>query len=109
MLDFDEFQLASQKNAFYPEQNTVNGLVYTALGVAGEAGEVANKVKKIIRNDAGIITAANKAAVLDECGDVLWYVAQICSELNERMSVVAEMNKIKLRDRAAKGSLKIHD
>jgi len=96
-VTFDEFQEAAGRTAIYPRSL---GLVYTALGLASEAGEVAGKVKKSIRD-----TAPVREAVADELGDVLWYAAMLAKELDLSLSEIAERNVRKLSDRAQRGAL----
>lgn len=96
-----QYQQAAMTTALAPSRN----LPYMALGLAGEAGEVANKVKKIIRDTNGEVTPVTREALLDELGDVLWYVAGCCTVLEVDMTSVAQRNIAKLQQRAAKGSL----
>ena len=82
-----------------------NALTYAALGLVGEAGEIANKAKKIIRDDNNIVTDEKRAAIKKEIGDVLWYVSRICSELGFTLEEVMEQNLAKLSKRQAEGKL----
>ena len=75
------------------------GLAYTALALAGEAGELANIVKKVYRDHGGKITPEFRQKLIDEVGDVLWYVAQVCEDLDADLDEVAERNLAKLRER----------
>jgi NTP pyrophosphatase (non-canonical NTP hydrolase) len=79
-------------------------LVYTALGLSGEAGEVANKVKKVYRDGGGVISADAKRQLKDELGDVLWYVAMMAYELAVTLDDVAAFNVGKLRARHLTGA-----
>ncbi len=88
-IDFDQYQQFTESTAIYPEEH---GVTYCALGLNGESGEVAEKVKKAIRDDADL--DAEK-----ELGDVLWYLARLCDELGYSLQDVAEMNVDKLTDR----------
>jgi NTP pyrophosphatase (non-canonical NTP hydrolase) len=108
MMDFDNYQHRASATKVYPGQGEFSGLAYVGLGCAGEAGEVANQIKKAWRNNNGEVTSEQKAKILDECGDVLCYVSQICNELDERMSTVAQMNLLKLKNRKSNGELKVH-
>ena len=72
-MTFEEYQKEAQKTALYPEAYR---LVYPALGLAGEAGELANKVKKVLRDHGGRLSEEAREAILAELGDVRWYVAQ---------------------------------
>ena len=94
-MRFNEYQEEASKTAIYPEQYKI---VYPALGLAGEAGEVAEKVKKHIRD--GVL---NVDDLKKELGDVLWYLAAIASDLGLNLDDVAEANLQKLRSRQARG------
>ena len=94
-MRFNEYQEEASKTAIYPEQYKI---VYPALGLAGEAGEVAEKVKKHIRD--GVL---NVDDLKKELGDVLWYLAAIASDLGLNLDEVAEANLQKLRSRQARG------
>ena len=92
--DFDKYQHEARMTAIYP--NLGKNLWYPALGLAGEAGEVANKVKKIYRDKS----YRSVESISEELGDVLWYVAAIASELDASLSSIAEENLAKLQSRA---------
>ena len=94
-MRFNEYQEEASKTAIYPEQYKI---VYPTLGLAGEAGEVAEKVKKHIRD--GVL---NVDDLKKELGDVLWYLAAIASDLGLNLDEVAEANLQKLRSRQARG------
>jgi len=102
-FSFSEYQEACAKTAIYPGRGELYGLIYVALGLSGEAGELANKVKKILR-DAKTVEEV-RAALTDELGDVLWYAARLASELNTSFSEVARRNIEKLQSRAARGKV----
>ena len=99
---FDDYQKDCLKTAVYPEEYKV---IYTTLGLAGEAGEVADKVKKIYRDDNGVISDDKKKEIAKEIGDVLYYTAALCSDLNISLSTVARMNIDKLFSRLERGVL----
>ena len=101
-MTFEEYQKEAQKTALYPEAYR---LVYPALGLAGEAGELANKVKKVLRDHGGRLREEAREAVLAELGDVLWYVAQVATDLGESLEAVAQANLAKLRSRKERGRL----
>lgn len=103
-MDMNEYQYQAGKTAVYPRRRP-DGLVYTALGLAGEAGEIANKVKKIIRDDNGIITTERESELRAELGDVLWYAAMMASELGTSLGEVGRSNLNKLAARKASGTL----
>ena len=75
------------------------GLAYTTMGLASEVGEVANHAKKVYRDDGGKLTAERRAAMVDELGDVLWYVAQCAEDLETDLETIARHNLEKLRQR----------
>ena len=102
-MNLNHYQIKSRETAFYP--NVGNNPIYPTLGLAGEAGEVAYKVKKILRDNEGVFDTSSKEAIKLELGDVLWYIAQISSELGFDLEDVAQTNLIKLATRADKGSI----
>jgi len=95
VYDINEYQARAGDTAIYPKER---GLEYTALGLAGEAGEYANKVKKVIRDGAD---AYDRQAFAAELGDVLWYVAMAAEELGYGMEYIARINLEKLAERQA--------
>ena len=101
-MNFDAYQQAAHQTAIYPSDSAA---LYTTLGLVGEAGEIANKVKKALRDDGGRMSAERRAAVLDELGDVLWYAAELCTALGADLGEVAAANVAKLADRQARGTL----
>lgn len=86
--------------------HTDHPLAYPTLGLANEAGEVAGKVKKIFRDHNGVVSAEMREALKYELGDVLWYLAQICTELDLTLEEVAEANLDKLRSRQARNQIR---
>jgi NTP pyrophosphatase (non-canonical NTP hydrolase) len=80
-------------------------IVYPTLGLTNEAGEVAGKVKKIFRDRGGVVTDADREALTLELGDVLWYLAELCTCLGISLDDVAAANLEKLEGRAARGTL----
>lgn len=80
-------------------------IVYPTLGLANEAGELAGKVKKIFRDKGGLIGDDDRAALKGELGDVLWYLAQICTELDLTLEEVAQANLEKLFSRLERGQI----
>jgi NTP pyrophosphatase (non-canonical NTP hydrolase) len=103
-MTFDEYQKQSKSSAQYSA--FAPAWVYLALGLTGEAGEVADKLKKVIRNHDGVFSEDDKLGVQQELGDVLWYVSQLCEELGFSMDEVAKMNRTKLDDRVARDVIK---
>lgn len=102
-LTFHEFQKKSKETAIYPQRG--QNFVYPTLGLAGEAGEVAEKVKKVLRDKQGILDASTKKEIVKELGDVLWYVSQLATELDVSLDEVARINLEKLFSRKVRGTL----
>ena len=101
-MRMDEYQAAARQTAVYGERFRA---VYPALGLASEAGEVAGKVKKVLRDGEGEFDPAAIEAIADELGDVLWYVAVLASDLGLSLDQIASENLGKLRSRQARGRL----
>ena len=99
-MDINEYQNKARETALYPSNQ---GLVYCALGLTGEAGEVADKIKKIIRDKGGVVSAEDRMALAKELGDVLWYLANLSFELNLALDFVALENVEKLSSRKERG------
>lgn len=100
-MTFEEYQKRSRKTATYP--TIQEGYVYPALGLLGEAGEVAEKVKKAFRDDGGQMTDDRRAAIQKELGDVLWYMAALCTELGFSFEETARLNLEKTTSRLERG------
>jgi len=103
-VDFTDYQTKARATARYPV--ITHGVIYPTLGLVNEAGEVAGKIKKIFRDKEGIITEADKDALKAELGDVLWYIAQVATELGLSLDDIAEHNISKLLDRLERGKIK---
>ena len=109
-MTFDDYQQQARTTAAYPKDDgnfssdgEAVALTYPTMGLVGEAGEVAEKVKKIYRDDGGVISDAHREEVKKELGDVLWYVAQLAHELGLSLSEVAAHNLEKLASRKSRG------
>lgn len=102
-LTFDEYQELANTTAVYPDQGS--NLIYPALGLNGEAGEVAEHAKKMIRDDDGALTLERREALIKEVGDVMWYMAALCTELGIQMGDVAARNYQKLKSRQERNKL----
>lgn len=107
-----EYAEAAKKTAVYPKMridgdadSEPTGLIYAAMGLAGEAGEVAEQVKKFMRDDGGKPTEARRQKLLLELGDVLWYLAAAANEIDATLDDVADMNIRKLASRQERGVL----
>jgi NTP pyrophosphatase (non-canonical NTP hydrolase) len=96
-MTFEEYQTEAKTTALYPRR--LSNLEYPTLGLAGEAGEVANVVKKIQRDHGGIITDEVRGKLKDELGDVLWYISACADELGMTLSEIAQYNVAKLAKR----------
>ena len=96
-MKFADYQQEASRTALYPRR--LANLEYPTLGLAGEAGEVANIVKKIQRDQSGVITDETRAKLKDELGDVLWYISACADELGLTLQEIAEFNVAKLAAR----------
>jgi len=103
MLDFNSYQQAAAQTAAYPDLG--NNFIYPTLGLVGEAGEVAEKIKKVLRDDDGQLSAEKKQELMKELGDVLWYLARLAAELGLELEQVAQRNLAKLTSRQERGKL----
>jgi NTP pyrophosphatase (non-canonical NTP hydrolase) len=92
------------RTAVYP--NITRNLNYPILGLCGEAGELANKWKKVIRDEDGVMSAGTRDKIIDELGDVLWYVGCIANELDVTLDDVYVRNECKLLSRQREGTLR---
>jgi NTP pyrophosphatase (non-canonical NTP hydrolase) len=101
-MTFEEYAVNASKTAIYPSRMWG---VYPALGLCGEAGEVAEKVKKLFRDGEGVVTEAFREELTKEIGDVLWYVAALCFDFDISMSDAASKNLWKLASRQERGVL----
>lgn len=103
-MEFNVYQMRARETAIYPDLG--GNFSYPVLGLCGEAGEVAEKVKKAIRDDGGLITETKRQEVKKELGDVLWYVANTACEFGLTLDDVAVANLEKLHKRQAEGHLR---
>lgn len=104
-MNADYYQAQTRETAIYPGQGETYGLLYVVLGLAGEAGEIANKVKKILRDQDGVVNDDNIADLMDELGDVEWYSARLADEIGVGLSDVMHGNIQKLLARQKAGTL----
>ncbi|MFZ2804152.1 MAG: nucleoside triphosphate pyrophosphohydrolase family protein [Patescibacteria group bacterium] len=106
-MTFEEYQAASRRTAIYPDAG--NNFIYPTLGLAGETGEVVEKVKKLVRDNAAptvaSVTQEKKSEIAKELGDVLWYLAQLSTEFGLKLEDVAQGNIEKLTARQNQGTL----
>ena len=102
-MNFKEYQKLSRKTAIYPKKG--KNFIYPVLGLAGESGEVAEKIKKVLRDKGGKIDKITREEITKELGDVLWYVAQISTELRISLDEVASNNISKLFSRKKRNKI----
>ncbi|HWO07556.1 MAG TPA: nucleoside triphosphate pyrophosphohydrolase family protein [Candidatus Paceibacterota bacterium] len=105
-MDFDEYENVARGTATFDTKPFEYQLMYLALGIAGESGEIAEKVKKIMRNDNGTVSDEKRELLKAEIGDVLWYLSQLSRVLGFSFSETARANIDKLKDRAERGVIK---
>ena len=98
-INFREYQDKASMTAKYPNKGEFMGVIYCALGASGEVGEMLNKIKKVYRDGGGEFSAEVKDAICYEVGDVLWYLSQLCRELDIDFSKVPLLNLTKLASR----------
>lgn len=103
-MNFNEYQTKSRKTAGYPAIG--HSVIYPTLGLVNEAGEVAGKIKKVFRDKDGQISEETREALKAELGDVLWYLAQVATELDVSLDEIAEHNIAKLYDRLERGKIR---
>lgn len=99
-MDFNEYQKKALETAIYP-----NPIVYPTLGLTGEAGEVADKVKKVIRDNNSVFSYECKKEIAKEIGDVLWYCAMLSHDLGYSFDEIAQINCDKIASRKAHGKI----
>jgi len=103
-MNFDEYQGEAVKTAIFHDKQ-IPGIVYCALKLAGESGEVAEKIGKLYRDHNGELTHEKEIELAKELGDVLWYLANLSELIGMEFSGIAEMNINKLKDRQERGVL----
>lgn len=99
-MTLNEYQQHALETAIYPTP-----IIYPALGLCGESGEVADKVKKVLRDNNSEFTDEKKAEIAKEIGDVLWYCATLSNDIGYSLDEIAEMNYQKLHSRQLRGKL----
>ncbi len=102
-MTFEEYQKLSRKTAIYPKKG--KNFIYPVLGLVGESGEVAEKIKKVLRDNNGIVDNLRKQEIEKELGDVLWYLSQVATELNLSLDHIASFNIKKLNSRQKRNKL----
>lgn len=112
--DFDDYQAFTRTTSLYQEACKSEGerVLYCVLGLTGETGEIAEKLKKIVRTSGfggvkrELESGATRRLLMKEIGDVLWYLARLADEMEMPLSEVAELNVAKLSDRKDRGVLR---
>lgn len=107
-MTFDDYQKQAISTDVYGGQGEVTSIAFInkVLGLVGESGEVADKVKKLHRNNGGAMSEEERQELLKELGDVLWYLSAIANYLGTSLDDVATRNLEKLFDRKARGVIK---
>lgn len=95
-MEFGAYQKKAVATAIYGAGHKI---IYPALGLANEAGEVLGKIKKVLRDNNGDFDLDNRMKIADEIGDVLWYIAALCNDISINMNTIADVNLKKLKDR----------
>lgn len=99
-MNLNDYQIKARMTAIYPAP-----IIYPALKLNGEAGEVAEKVGKIIRDKESIFSQEDKREIAKELGDVLWYIANLAEDIGYELERIAELNLEKLSSRAERNKL----
>lgn len=102
-MDFNLYQELVVDLAVYPDRD--NNLIYVVLGGLGEFGEIANQVKKILRDDDGVLTTERRDKIIDELGDAQWYIAATAHVLGISLEELAQRNIAKLHYRRGRDEL----
>jgi len=102
-MNFEEYQKKSRKTAIYPKAG--ENFIYPTLGITGEAGEVAEKIKKVLRDKNGVMNDESREMIKKELGDVLWYISQLATELGLKLDDIAKSNIEKLLSRLERGKI----
>lgn len=98
-MEFNKYQEVAKTTAVYKDPK----VIYCALGLCGEAGEVAENVKKMLRDDNGVLSSTRRDNIIKELGDVLWYLSNLAADIGVDLDTVAQTNLNKLLDRKARG------
>lgn len=98
-ITLDDYQRFAVATAVY---GSGQAIIYPALGLGNEAGEVQGKIKKVLRDNDGVFNDDNKKGVADELGDTLWYLAATARDLGYSLEAIARMNLKKLANRKAR-------
>lgn len=101
-MELNEYQKIAMSTAIYPNDGKIS---YLSLALCGEAGEVADKVKKVLRDKDGCYSGEDKREIALELGDCLWYIANLASAIGYPLNGIAEMNREKIEGRVRRGTL----
>ena len=101
-MTFEDYQTQAGKTAIYNEADTI---VYPALALASETGEVAGKISKVMRDNNSVFSPEKREEIADEVGDCLWNLSALCTDLGFGLEEVAQRNLDKLNSRLARGVL----
>ncbi len=104
-MEFNDYQKKSRKHVFYPNQNTYDAFRYLVYGITGEAGELAEHFKHVLRDEYDEISPERKARIMKELSDILWYLANICTELKVDFDEIPKIGLKKIEDRVKRGTL----
>lgn len=99
-MQLNEYQKEAMKNKIYGYGSAI---IYPALGLGNEAGEVQGKIKKVLRDNGGVFDSENKGKIADELGDVLWYLTATADDIGYTLEEIALMNIKKLTSRRERG------
>ena len=99
-MNFNEYQQKAKTTAIYRHP-----IMYPALGLAGETGEVCEKVKKVLRDNNGIFSEDKKKEIEKEISDCMWYIANLSSDLGLSLEEILQTNLSKLMSRKERGVL----
>lgn len=102
-MNLKEYQEKAHETSLAPKIG--EAYVYPVLGLVGEAGEIANKIKKIFRDSSGKMTSETETELKKEIGDTLWYLAELCTQLNLSLEEIAALNLERLKSRKERGVL----
>lgn len=105
-MNFDEYQKLSDRTADFTGRPGDYPLMYCSMGLAGETGELIEKIKKVMRNDNGEVSPEKRELIKLEIGDVLWYLSQIARLTGVSFQEAAAANVKKLADRRERGVIK---
>ncbi|MCH4147083.1 MAG: nucleoside triphosphate pyrophosphohydrolase family protein [Prevotella sp.] len=101
-MTFNDYQDAAYKTALYPQNLKI---LYPLIGLAGETGEVAEKIKKVLRDNNGVFSEDKKMEIAKELGDVLWYLSAIAKDMDYSLDDIANMNLQKIQARKENGRI----